>query len=189
MKKLFLLLLIPPICFSCKNKEPIKTYNNDSIKYFDVKSFIESEIEKVKSIPYFIYKIDVIANKKDSAVCTKDQFIAMAQPFLDADINTKDLKKYYSESVFNDLSTKSISLTYTTSNRELPVQMIAVMLNEVNQTVNRIDIRKIYKRNDSTFNESLTWKAKKSFSIVQASMKDSIEAPTKQTYIIWDDTN
>lgn len=189
MKKLLFLLLIAPIYYSCKNKEPIKTYNNDSVKYFDVTSFIQSEIDKVKTVPYYIYQIHLTENKKDSSVCTKEQFISMAQAFLDADINKTNIKKYYAESVFNDLSTKSITLTYTTANRELPVQMIAVMLNEVTQNVQRIDIRKVYKRNDSTINESLTWKAKKSFSIVQAAMKDSIEAPTRQTYVIWDDTN
>jgi hypothetical protein len=171
-----------------ENKTPGVQVNNDTVQFFQLKQFINSEIAGVKRTPYFIFRIVEQEGKKDSTPVSNDAFVQMSQPFIDADINDPKLKKYYTESVFADQSTASYVLNYTANDASMQVQNIDVMLNAEDQKVKRIDIRKIYNLNDTSFTEHLVWKPNESFQVIKTAVLDTIQT-TSQTRVIWNSKN
>ncbi len=196
MKKIFfgasIVVIIIIGVTSCNSGTPAnepKVFNNDTINYFSVTNFIKQQIDTVEKTPYYIYKLILENNKRDSIQVLNANFAQLAQQFIDADINNSTLKKYYKEDIFHDLSTKSLSITYTSNNQKLPVKSIAIMLNEEQQKVMRIDIRKVYEKADSTISESLTWKTNKSFSVAKIASKGNVDGISTQTSVIWNDNH
>jgi hypothetical protein len=195
MKKIFFAFIVLAFvssffassCKSNSGNNEAKVFNNDTVNYFSISNFIKQQIDTVAKTPYYIYKLTLENNKRDSVQVLNTNFATVAKVFIDADINTPAIKKYYKEDIFHDLSTKSLTITYTSSNPALPVRSIAIMLNEEEQKVMRIDIRKVYNKADSTISESLTWKPNNSFSIAKVASKGNIDAPSVQTSVIWND--
>jgi len=79
----------------------------------------------VSTTPYFIYTTITKDNaKKDSMPLSTTGFVQLAQQFLTKDISRKDIKHFYKEDIFRDLSTKSVTFNYSTTNKELEIQNI-----------------------------------------------------------------
>ncbi|MFY7900001.1 MAG: hypothetical protein ACOVNY_07435 [Chitinophagaceae bacterium] len=182
------------ICFillnGCKNAhEPsVEKSNVDTTTFFDIKSFFQNEIQQVKATPYFIYRIKTNdQNKKDSTVISTTEFAQVANVFTQFDIRSNAMKQHYSENVFNDLSTKSITLNYTTSQKDLPVKSIDVLLDNEKNTVKRIFIKSIQDDADSSIIHQYSWKAGKSFLITTTILKKQGKTATSQQYVNWNE--
>lgn len=155
------LLLYPLLYYACKQNESNTLTNdtgkNDTTHFFQVTQYIQSQIAEVNKTPYFIYKIDITDGKKDSTAINTSVFNRISAQFLKPDINDKDLKKYYTESIFYDQTTKSFTISYTTNDKQLEIQNIEVLLQEDGQTVKRLFIRKFLNYTDSSAIEQLSW--------------------------------
>jgi len=170
------------------NNEQGSDATADTIQYFQLKQFINKEVAQLQTTPYFIYQLTETGNKKDSAVVNKEQFAELARPFAEADINNAAVKKYYTESVFEDQSTASFILNYKSKDPARPLQNIDVMLNRENQKVKRVDIRKVYEVKDTVFTEHMVWKANESFQVIKNAIVDTVQTTTK-TWVIWNSKN
>ena len=159
----------------------------DTTKFFQVKEYIEGQINAVNKTPYFIYKIDVIDTRKDSVVIDNQQFSEIAKQFLQPDINDASLRPFYTENVFNDQTTKTYTLNYSTTNKDLPVQSIDVLLNENPQTVKRIFIRRFYNYGDSSAIEQLSWKPDESFQVNRLVQFGEEKEKSHQTTVVWNE--
>jgi hypothetical protein len=188
MKVIYLAVIIP-ILFSCKSKNEVSTdEGKDTTTFYQVRQFVDSEINTLKLTPYLIYKLTVKGDSKDSVVIDTSQFIKLAYQFTENDINDPKIKKLYKETVFEDQSTKSYVLNYTTTDASIATKNIDVMLDNESQELKRIDMRKSYVRNDTAFDERLAWLPNRKFQIIQIATKGNIEL-TKQTYVVWNDKN
>lgn len=91
MKKL-LALIVPVLVISCgegnKNKK-------EDVVFFQVKQFVQKELEDIKTTPYFIYKIEIRDSARDSSVISIDTLVHYSQTFTEPDINDKELKGRY----------------------------------------------------------------------------------------------
>ena len=101
------LLFILFSTFACNsNNRPVKAKipTADTGKFYPIADFFRKQIEYVDLRNYPLYKITVKDGKKDSSALGKDQFIALANVFLDRSISAPAIKVLYKESVFHDLS-------------------------------------------------------------------------------------
>ena len=181
------------VSLSCKNKQeqkaataPATTATADTTKFFDVKGFIEGEIKDVTTTPYFLYTITTRDDKKrDSAHLTTTEFVRLAQEFLAQDITQSELKPFYKEDVFRDLSTKSITFSYSTRNKDLDVQNIDVLLDEESNKVKFVFIRSQKITKDSTVITQFNWKRAKNFLINRSVLKSNGSKYSTQQFVSW----
>ncbi len=190
MHKTCLLLLIFFFCFACKQKknqseiaQPIK----DTTAFFPVNDLLLADINDVKQTPYFIYKITTKKKSRDSVSLSKEEFLSLANLFLQKKISTPELKPLYKESSFHDLSTSSYTIVYTATDTSLPVKEVTILLDDATNKLKHVFIRNVISNNDSTLIEQYDWKASKSFRINRyIKRKDNSE--TKETnFINWND--
>lgn len=176
---------------SCNSKSTTSNdivYVEDSTKFYQVNQFIKSQIDEVNKTPYFIYKITLDSkNNQDSSVLSVAEFNTLANQFLKTDISDPSLKKYYKENIFHDQTTKSITISYTTTNKSLEVQNIDVLLMEDGETLKRIFVRKFYDYNDSSAIEQLSWKPTESFQINRLVLLADNKETSSQTFVIWNE--
>ena len=197
MQKIFscsIYLLLILIVVSCGHKKQATPdpasliLSNDSTQFYDVQSFLQNEIKDVVTTPYFIFSITTIDGKrKDSLPITSNEFGKLAQVFLATNINDTSIKKFYKENVFRDLTTKSITMSYSTLNRDLHIQGLEVLLDEETNKVKYILIRTINNSGDSTVLNQLNWKKGKSFLINTTVIKNNGEQSSKQQFVCWNE--
>src|SRR5689334_8978333 len=146
MKKLGCIAILFSLFYlSCKTKssnDGSKANTNDTVKFFQVNQFLQGQIKEVNATPFFIYKIDIINGNKDSTPINTSSFNEIAKQFLSPNINDEKLKHYYVESIFEDQTTKGFTINYSTTNKELELQSVDILLGEDGQTVKRIFLRK-----------------------------------------------
>lgn len=185
-----LLLLISITFVQCKQKhtKTIDTSVSDSTKFFPVTDFIQTDINDVLQTPYFIYKLtEHKSGGRDSAVVSREEFKILANQFLQKNIATPELKPFYRETVFHDLSTKSFTITYSTLNHEPDVQQVLILLNDSTNKLSRIFIFCSSNKNDSSVTEQFNWKAGRSFQINRfIKRKDGSEYEEHNT-VVWND--
>ncbi len=185
----FLLLFI---LVSCGHKKPAEVkpatliLSDDSTQFFDVQSFFQSEIKDVATTPYFIYSITTINGKrKDSVAISSAEFEKIATLFLQKNISDTSVKKYYKENVFRDLTTKSITMSYSTFNHSLDVQGVDVLLDQETNKVNYVLIRCNEIKADSSVITQLNWKRGKSFLINKSVSLSNGEQISIQQFVCW----
>lgn len=190
-KRWFLLYSLTAILFlsSCKNnKQPTTQTNTDTTSFFPVNDYLATDIKDVVQTPYFIYKKTIINNKQtDSIVISKKEFEQLANEFLQRNITAIALKSFYKPALFNDLSTKSITFTYTALKDDLPVRMVSVLLDDETNKLKHVFITAVTTNKDSTITEQLSWKAGKSFRINRFIEKANGSKTEESNFINWND--
>ncbi|MES2004558.1 MAG: hypothetical protein V4450_08555 [Bacteroidota bacterium] len=188
--KLLPLLIFSAILFAC-NSRPHQNTNAapdiDTAKFYPLHSFFKEQIQYVDLRSFNIYKITVKDGKKDSTGISKDGFLAMAAIFLKRDLSDPNEKIRYKETVFQDLSTGSITFNYTPIDPKATVQNIDILLDEETHTVKRVFIRSVYTSGDSTINEQCNWKAGMSFQVNRTISTKTGYTSTELNYINWND--
>jgi hypothetical protein len=180
---LFTLLMV-----SCRNntvKVNDKVSNNDTVKFFQVTQYLQSQVKEVNGTPYFIYKIEINNNKQDSTPINTAIFNQLSQQFLKPDINDPELKPHYRESIFEDQTTKSFTISYATTNKALELQNLEILLDEDGQTVKRLFLRKFYNYSDSSAIEQLSWKPGESFQVNRSVQNPGNSESRRQLLVVW----
>lgn len=185
----FCLLLI---AIACNTNQAVKKPDNklpiaDTGRFYPLADFFKEQIRYVDLHDFPIYRITVKNGKRDSSAITKDTFAAIAAGFLRRDISEPGQKILYKESVFEDLSTASVTFNYTTADPNVLVQNIDILLDEQTKMVKRVFIRSSYKLGDTTVQEQYNWKANKSFQINQTMSTANGYQSTEFNFINWND--
>ncbi len=190
------IVLLITIATSCKNgktsKESIdssaKNSNQDTTTFFNTKGFFINEIKDVKETPYFMYTTIITNGKRtDSFPLIFDQFAVLAQQFVDIDITNPTLKHFYQENVYRDLTTKTINFNYKTTNKQLEVQNIDVLIEEETNKVVYIFIRTLKNYPDSAVSKQLNWNKDKSFLINKSVSKLDGSRISTQQWVNWNE--
>ena len=104
---------------------------------------------------------------------------------MEKDITKKEIKHFYKEDVFRDLSTKCITFSYSTKNKELEIQNIDVLLNEETMSVKFVFIRTNQTIGDSNIITQMSWKTGKNFLINKTVIKSDGTKSITQQYVCW----
>ena len=190
---LYIIFFVAVIISSCsqngnksKNEE---LPSADSTPFYPVHEYFLSQIKSVDSSKPTIQMVSTINGQKDSTAINTDQFNKMAQAFLENNISDPSVKKYYRQSVFEDMTTSSYTFNYTSVESSLPVQNLNILLDTTTQTVKRVFISKVKINGDSTITEKLGWKNNNSFLINRTIQLPEKKETTEQISVVWHDNN
>jgi len=185
----FFFLISIVFYFSCRNSNNSSNGNNsqaDTTRFFQVTRFIKNEIEEVNKTPYYIYKLEVNNGKADSTPINTSIFNQLSAAFLHPDFNNESLKPKYKENIFEDQTTKSFTISYSTLDKNIEIQNVEILLKEDGQTVKRVFMRKFLNYSDSSAIEQLSWKPGERFQINRSVQKVDNTESTRQTTVVWD---
>ena len=193
MKKAIIPFVVIGIVFlACKGKsnQSLKDNKVDTSHFFQIAVIFQKDLKEIDATPYFIYKIEKIGDKKDSTAINTAILKQMAQQFFKPDISSDDLKPKYKESIFEDKTTGSITINYSTLDKELEVQTVDIIMKKDGETVKNIFIRKFFNYGtDSSAIEQLSWKPGERFQIVRSVQKKDNTETNYQTLVVWNEKN
>lgn len=189
-KQLFLVLLF--IClffiFSCSNKNNNSADENitaDTAVFFPVHDYFISQLKDADSAATsFILRKNINRNK-DSLSVNIDSVKKLAAIFLETDLDKKDIKKFYKETIFEDLTTASYTFSYKTNNEKMTIKNTDVLLDRETQQVKWIFITRYRQNGDSSISEKLNWHGNKSFSINRIITLPGKPEYTEQVSVLW----
>lgn len=142
-----------------------QTTASDSGFFYPVKQFIEAQVESVENTDSILYISSGNGLTVDSAFIDKKQFTQLAGRFIESDISAPETRIYYQQSAFADETTGSITFSYATANKTLPVQSLDVLIDTLTQEVKRIFISRVDIGENDTAYTRLGWKTGNSFFI------------------------
>jgi hypothetical protein len=183
-KAALFLLLTFSACGTKHNPEDTKKQES---RFFDVKHYITTDLEDIKKTAYYIYKLDIVNGKKDSTTITPTEAADFANGFLSPNINDPTIKQYYQENIFQDQTINSFTISYTTTNKDLEVQNLDVILKEDGETVKRLFIRKFLNENDTARIEQWSWKPGESFEVNRLITPENKQEISHRTIIVWNE--
>lgn len=190
MKIVPFVLLLAVFAHSCKSHPPKTKWDTaaaDTSKFYPLDVFFKEQVQYVDLRNFPLYKITVKDGKKDSAAITKEQFLAITDVFVKRDISAPAVKAGYRESVFNDLSTSSVTLNYVPVDPKAEVQNVDILLDETGRSVKRVFIRSAYMKGDTSITEQISWKTNKSCQVNRSFSAKSGYTSTELNYINWND--
>jgi hypothetical protein len=130
----------------------------DSTVYYPINSYIRQQIKQVDTTPYYVYRVLVMNGKKDSTTISRAMFDSLTKQFMLPELSEGALKKNFTEAVYEDQSTNSITLTYTPKTNDATVQNAMVLLDPDSQNVKWIFINTLQNKGDSTIIQKIGWK-------------------------------
>lgn len=184
----FLLLLMA--CGSEKQKKAASEKNSalsDTAKFYPLADYFKDQIRDVDLGNFPLYRIQTINGKKDSAGISKETFARLAGLFLQRSLSEPGIKIRYQETVFEDLSTSSITLHYAPISDTETIKQIDVLLDNQTRIVKRIFIRSTYSKGDTLINEQCNWKSDKSFQINRSISYGKGIRKNELNFINWND--
>lgn len=187
----FLLTLSLFFALACRSSSPSpaagqSTSATDTAKFYPLDQFFKKQIEYVDLHDFPVYRVTTRDGKKDSSRISIGEFKKYASGFLKYDLSGPAVKAQYRETVFQDLSTGSLTLNYAPTGAAT-VQNIDVLLDEETHIVKRVFIRAQYITGDTTVTEQCSWKADKSMQINRSLTGHGGGTRTELNYINWND--
>ena len=181
---------------ACRNQSA-NTGGNDSLTekkdsinnepFYPITQYIQDQIAYVDSTPLAIEKITFIDNKRvDSVIIDRQAFHLLAEEFLKPDLNDKNIKPFYTENSYRDLTINSVTFNYTTTDRSQELQQADILLNPENNRVKNVIFRKNRIVGDTAINVNGLWKHNMNFQLNYTLKPPKGKAVTKQVKVIWD---
>jgi hypothetical protein len=166
MRPLILACIICMMAAACSNsKEKSKNTiaTTDTTSFYPIASYINDQVKYFDSLGVRFSVVTTEAATKDSITTQVAAIMPMIQSFIDADISDSIQKINYKESVFRDAGTASLNINYTPINTSVPIRNIDILMNDQTSLIKRLFIRKIFRTNDTTSTEQLSWKTNEGF--------------------------
>jgi hypothetical protein len=171
-----------------KKEEGLEKPKEEKKDFLPVAEYIKAEIRYVDSLPLGIQKITKENGKSDTEFIRTPEFDELSKEFLPADLDTTIFKKNFSETSFLDQTTKSLTFTYATENKDLELRRVDVLASadgEFNK-MKSIYMEKTIHKKDTLILKKLFWRAKKNFQ-VSTTIEIPNSAPvSKQLNLVWD---
>lgn len=196
--KNFVLAIIAGLCWgACAHRgdQPASNLQDslshqDSSKdaFFPVADYLEGEILRIDSFPEALRKFTTRDGRTDTVYIQLPEFNALALQFLVPAFKDGSFEKQYTESSFIDRSTQTATLTYSTMDKDLPLQRVDVVTIAENG-INKV--RSVYLENrkvagDSVIFQKLYWQARHQIQIVSRITVKGQPPAEQQVKVVWD---
>jgi len=155
--------------------------------YLPVADYLRSEISYVDSTPLAIQKYTTLNNRKDSSFIQQEEFNRLAKEFLLPELATDSFKNNYSESSFMDKTTGYLTFTYSTRNKELPLQRVDVLAapgSNMNK-VKSVYLQKHSVEGDTIIVKKMFWQMGHNFLILTSSQLPGKAPLERQLKVVW----
>ena len=156
--------------------------------YFPVLDFIKSEIRYVDSLPVGIIKYTTSNGIIDSGYIKPEEFHRLAQEFVSPMLNKETFEKEYSETSFFDNTTQYSSFLYSTTNKNLPIHRVDVLVKPEDVVYNKVKsiyMEKLLEKADTSIIQKLYWKAGHNFQINSEIRTSKQEITSSQVKVVW----
>ena len=166
MRPLILACIVCMMAAACSNsKEESKNTiaTTDTTSFYPIASYINDQVKYFDSLGVRFSVVTTEGATKDSITTQVAAIMPMIQSFIDADISDSIQKINYKESVFRDAGTASLNINYTPINTSVSIRNIDILMNDQTSLIKRLFIRKIFRTNDTTSTEQLSWKTNEGF--------------------------
>jgi hypothetical protein len=150
-------------CSNSKEKSKNTIATTDTTSFYPIASYINDQVKYFDSLGGRFSVVTTEGATKDSITTQVAAIMPMIQSFIDADISDSIQKINYKESVFRDAGTASLNINYTPINTSVPIRNIDILMNDQTSLIKRLFIRKIFRTNDTTSTEQLSWKTNEGF--------------------------
>ncbi len=190
MKKLIYFAIV--IALACNNQVEQHQDKGQALQkaeIFPVKSFFAGQIHLVDSLQLPVFKYVTHDNKTDSMLISLSEFSILASEFMEPDISLPSLSRYYKETGFADQSIPSVTLNYSTTNKDIETQRMDVVINPnpvLNDKVKSIYIERITNSKNASVLKKLYWKANKHFQIITFMQSGNEQATISRLKVVWD---
>jgi hypothetical protein len=159
--------------------------------FFPVGDYLMTEILRVDSLPVAILRYTIQKGRKDSAFISPAEFNTLAKEFVVTEFRDGSFEKNYQESSFMDKTTRQSTFTYSTVNRDLPLQRVDVLVapgaarNGSNE-VKSIYLEKAFISGDTATLKKMFWKAGRNFQIITRVNIHGKTSFEQQLKVVWD---
>ncbi|TAD85549.1 MAG: hypothetical protein EAY75_11190 [Bacteroidetes bacterium] len=148
--------------------------------------YLKEQIAYVDSTPFAIEKTVYQNGKRtDSGLITHAEFLALAAPFCQYDVNSSPLRTMYNEESFSDLSLNNITFSITSSNPSLPLRQATVLLLPETKRVKNVILQVNTTKGDTTIVDNMLWVHNQSFQI-SSTLYYGNQRQTRNTKVVWD---
>jgi len=180
------------ICILVACGENIHTENQlqpspDSTKFYPTVSFFENQMAIIPTMKKNIFVFHTKDGKKDSSQLTTQAFEELVKEFISKDITGDATKKHYRETVFQDASTGSYTLSYTAVDTTVMIKGMEILLDEQTNQVQRVFIRSVYRKGDTSIMEQHNWNTAKGFQIIRSFTNIQGYTTNELTEIRWEE--
>ena len=189
--KNYLVIAFAFLLLACNN-ESDKNKSDDTggeVSFFPTASFFAGQVKMIDSLQLPVLKFVTRNGHTDTTQISTRELGIMAADFLQTDLSDPELRKSYKEESFADQSISSITLTYSTKNRDLPVQRMDVLINPdpvMNDKVRSIYIEKLEKHGDTSVLKKMYWKTDKHFLVISSAKAANDTPVITQLRVQWD---
>jgi len=173
---------------ACGDKSKPAEEQGEKKNYFPVNEFILGEMREIDSMPVGILRKYESGNKKDSGYIQLPEFKALAQAFINPELQGEKFTQNFNESTIGDETTGYYTFSYQANNDTVHVMRVDVnaIPGTSSDKVKSIYIEKKYSNKDTSVIEKLYWKSTKSFSIWKEKRAGHDSARTEKLEVIWD---
>lgn len=156
--------------------------------FFPVADYLEAEILHVDSSLLALHQYRTRNGHTDSGFIQVPEFNAMALQFVPEELADSSFEKNFTETAFQDKSTRSITFTYSTANKATGLQRVDVLTVPGNrsQQVKSVYLEKSRTAGDSLILQKLFWQAQQSFEIITLVQVKGRQAGEEQVKVVWD---
>ncbi|MBX9891642.1 MAG: hypothetical protein K2Y12_04900 [Chitinophagaceae bacterium] len=183
---LFIACMYCSTLLSCKEGKEQQT-KADTVSFFSLKELIMGDVKDAVQTPYLLVAYTINDKQKDSIIIDTTDLKIWANRFLQKDFNDPEWKPKFNEAVFNDQTTQTYTLSYTTKDDNIPLKQADITAEENSNKVKRIFVRHQWLSGDTVYFTNGVWKPGKSFWIsTTKKFQDSIRQTTIN-YIKWND--
>jgi hypothetical protein len=196
MKYILSVIIAGLLLTACNHNTPSSTTattSKDSVPaqdFFPVAEYIGGQLTLILDTFRFPLTKTITRNGKSNLTSATDgELRQWAEGFRKPDINDSSLRTFYKETSIADQSNGSVTLDYTATNSNLPVQKIDVYIQAdpvQNDKVTGIYIEKAFRLGDTSCSQKLYWKTGKNMQVfTEKKIKDKL-LPLEQVKISWD---
>jgi hypothetical protein len=190
MKQL-LLIVIVATCFSCNHRQQKKTPVGEEkpADFFPVGSFISGQVREVDSLGMPLIETITANHNTKTIVISAAEFKRLANEFIQSDISGAATNRFYKETSFADQSAPNVTLTYASTDKQLEVQRVDVIIRPdtlVNDKVQNIYIEKVSSKKDTSIVKKLLWNADRNFQIITTTQPPNGAPVTTHLKVSWE---
>jgi hypothetical protein len=189
--KQFLLMVILATCFSCNHRQQKKAPVDEvkSADFFPVGSFISGQVREVDSLGMPLIETITANHNTKTVVISAPEFRRLANEFIQSDISGAATKRFYKETSFADQSAPNVTLTYASTDKQLEVQRVDVIIRPdtlASDKVQNIYIEKVSSRKDTSIVKKLLWNSDRNFQIITTRQAADHPPVTTHLKVSWE---
>ena len=193
MKKIVFSFFLISFLFSCKNNEekkivpPLIVVNEDTIPFYPYTNYLKLEIDSIINNKLTLFKtVTDSTNKPTTTKISVAEFKILTADFLEKDLSNPTYKKYFKETVFRDLTTKSIIMNYSNKNDTMAIKNVDVHLDGKDSRLIRVDMKTIFSKPDGVIvTENYAWTFGKEFQIFRYEESKNGKGNSSTQKITW----